>query len=75
MPYVEDKETVFLTCAVNSYKVSYITWKMSGQCGGMPPIKFRVAFYGGVKIDIEARSQHKAREIALDIAELFKGSV
>ena len=73
MPYIEDEETVFLE--EDGYKLSYITWKMSGQCVGVQPITFRVTFYGGVKIDITARSQHKAKQIALDIAELFKGSV
>ena len=75
MPYIEGEERIFLE--KDGYKLSYIEWVCKGQCVALrPSMKFRVNFLtAGVKIDIEARSQHKAKRIAHDIAELFNGSV
>ena len=36
-----------------------------------PNPKAIVRFGGGVEISVSARSEHKARQIALDIGELF----
>jgi len=75
MPYIEDKEVP--DTAGGKTNVFFVKYKAVGQIAGSnPEFNFphmRVKLSVDTVIDITARSQHKVRRIAHDIAELFEG--
>lgn len=70
MPHVEGEPQ--LIAEVHGCPLYIIHWKNEGQCVALTPApKFRVELRGGVRIDVEAKSAHKGRKLALDILELL----
>jgi len=66
------KESERLIYQTIKFTVHMVKWGREGQCVSMSPkCKMIVRFAGGVEIEVSARSDHKARQIALDIGELF----
>lgn len=68
MPHTEE-EIGMLT--VGDSRLVGIKYKAIGQITGKPSPKFKIYLAGGVEIEVKARSEHKARCMAIDIMELM----
>ena len=67
MPYIIE-EWEELECGVEM-----AVFKAEGQCVSMSPRPIaRIHIVGGVSIQVEAHSQHKARAMAIEIKELYE---
>jgi len=52
-------------------RIYRVVYRAKGQIVGRPDPHFRVKLKGLTTVDIRARSQHKALQIATDIKELY----
>ena len=73
MPHIpiESKEPMIDN---DRYSIYQIKWESQGQCVAMyPPAQFKLYKKGGPdwSVLVEARSDHLARQMAIDIGELF----
>jgi len=72
MPYVEGTETLIASDDALGIGVYDVRWEAVGQVVSCHPRGFtKVVTYNGLDIKVHAQSEHKAREAALLIAELY----